>query len=190
MSARWMGKNPIGVFRAVRTAVILIYYLYPEFMNSLVRAAKEKMNLYKLDSLYFEQNFIKTVLKITSEKQRYSIYGLDMHGKISHFYLTQVDANETSHLLTELGRQNVLSGNSALLIWLISSRIGTQTTVGYRTRKNHIRPNREFAVAGLIEGRATVQEPKNTAFNAYYSGLPDSFSMEEKANAVNPSINM
>ena len=60
-----------------------------------------------------------------------------------------------------------MSGNSAMLIQLINSRIGCKTIVGYRNRKNSNRPNREIALKDLIDERITVQEPKNIAFNMY-----------------------
>ena len=156
--------------------------IYPNYMKNLVTRAVKELEIFKLQPLYLEQNIIKLVLKINENRDRYSIFSLEPDGRIGTYYLDYKDTNELAHWCKEMGRKSILSGNSALFLYQIGLRIGSQTIVGYRKRKNHKRPNREIALNMLICGRETILEPKNTAFNQYYDDLDENLTDEQKAN--------
>lgn len=157
-------------------------YLYPNFIGTVIAQCQKKLGIYKIQPLYLEQKYINQILKITENRACYSIYGLSPYGRVSRYYLDYENANEQAHLITELGKQNVLSGNSAMLINSINTRIGSKTIVGYRKRTNNVRRNREIALEVLLEGHKSIQEPKNTEFNSYFGNMNDVLSMEERAN--------
>lgn len=156
--------------------------IYPRYMNELVRRSVQELDIYKIQPLYLEQNIMKMVLKIQENRHRYSIFALEPDGKIGTFYLDYNDTNELIHWCSEMERKSILSGNSALLLYQIGLRIGPQTIVGYHKRRAEKRPTREFALNLLIRDRNTVIEPKNTAFNQYYAGLPENLTDEQKGN--------
>ena len=155
--------------------------LYPNYTSALVKKAKEKLDIFKLQPLYLENNFYKVLSKPDMDSKHYFLYALEANGTIGTYYLNQKDEIEKAHLLSELSRRPILSGNSGLLLRQISDRIGSQTTVGYRSHKKRIRANREHALSHLIKGRKTVPEPKNTCFTAYYKDLDQTLSDEEKS---------
>ena len=157
-------------------------YIYPEFIDNLIKKSQQALGFYKISSVMLERNYMSIINQIQSERYRYSIYSLDLNGKIGKHNITNEKKNKLVHLYSNLSKSPVLSGNSAVLITAIARRISTKTIVGYREHKRSPRPNRNFALSKLAENRESVLEPKIDKFNVFFNDIDINLSEEERAN--------
>lgn len=160
-----------------------IEYLYPEYHSMLSIKASECLNIYKIVPLFFEKNYMEIISKIHKSRDKYSIYSLDYCGNIGHYYLNYVDVKQMSHLFSDLGKQSVLSGNSAILLEQIGNRISEKSVVGYREHKTNLRPYRDYALTKLIAVHNSILEPSNVGLYKIFDEYRN-IATEEQANMV------
>lgn len=157
-------------------------YLYPEFCNELIRKSQDLLCLYKVENLYTEKNIVSDILSIDNSKQIYNIYSLDISGNIGRFFLNCSNKKKQAHLITDLQKKTVLSGNSAYFIKTIENRVLTKTIVGYREHNSYPRPNRNLALNSFLSKKdQNIIEPKIIKMG-YYFDTSSSNDLEYTSN--------
>lgn len=165
--------------------------VFPEFIKTIKIQVQAVYPNVRFKQLYLEKNFMKVYSTLPEEKWAYSIFSLELNGKIGKYFLNlgrKEDLYERRlfHIFSELTRKPILSGNSAMFIAQIqdaSRKIDGM--IGYRVHSKEKRQIRDFALSQMIYGRETIVEPKNTVLNQIFSEYAHSASStEELANVV------
>ena len=188
-SAERLSESPNDFYLFIKRMPMEI--VFPEFVEAIKRQVQIVFPNVRFKQLYLEKNFMKVYSTLPEEKWAYSIFSLELNGKIGKYFLNfrkREDLYERRlfHVFSELTRKPVLSGNSAMFIAQIqeaSRKINGM--IGYREHSKEKRQTRDFALNQLIYGRETIIEPKNIVLNQTFSQYANStYSTEELANIV------
>lgn len=160
-------------------------YIYPEFIDKIRKKMCEKFNLKGIDNLYLESNYMNVIKNIGQEYWRYNIYGLNYNGIIGKYDVDLGNFQSVCHLYNSLKYNSVLSGNSAIFLCQIKSRMnGNNIIYGYRKHNKNPRPNRNYELSRLLTSNDSIIEPKNDYINNLFDEIKNVSNMEEKANIV------
>lgn len=163
-----------------------IGYIYPQFTRKLEEGAENIFDNVSFKKLHLEENYMSIYALLPNEKQYYSIYALELDGKIGRYYLdnptSEYSDRNLYHMFKELSRKPILSGNSAILLTQIQSAVRKcRCIIGYREHKRYVRPNRDHALSLMLNGDKII-EPKNVSFSKYFDSIDKAFDTEQQAN--------
>lgn len=158
-------------------------YLYPNHYKQIIETVNSSFNVHFIP-LHLEDNLLEVSLNISEGKEKYSIYALEYNGKIGRYYLNFKNNKSFCHFCKMLYRKSVLSGNSAILLEQISTRIGKNFIIGYRLHNHDPRPNRDYALNKLLNNNKSIIEPKIIRINDMFKNQDSNISLESKANIV------
>ena len=163
-------------------------FIFPQFYSNLLSVFIDKYPNVHLKKLALEENIEGIYTHLPSEKNFYSIYGLESDGRVGHYYMNLNVNNKkyiqrTVHLYRDLNKRLSLSGNVGILLAAIDYNMENEKYIlGYRERKNHLRKSRNFALDQMTPAKKII-EPKNHYFNSFYDGLTSS-NEEKMSNEV------
>lgn len=163
-------------------------YIYPEFYKNLLINTKNILKNISFIPTDLEKNVEEIYQILPFEKNFYSIYGLEANGIIGHYDMEIKQdyryQKRFEHLLSDLQKRIVLSGNSAMFIASIQRASKNMFgIVGYRNHK-YSRISRDTALYYLLNEHEGIIEPKNIWYNHYYDKVLSIQESEAKSNEV------
>ena len=142
--------------------------LEKDIINKFVSFFEKKYNVKFID-LYLEKDYQKIVNVINSKNSVYTIYGLNYDGNIGKYKIYYKNDNQFFHLISSLKHNIVMSGNTAVLIDSIYSRLkNPELIIGYRKQEKFQRKGQIVALNKMLLKYSYIEEPKNSNYNKLY----------------------